>query len=575
MDGKSKIPIGEPGNPEAATSHMRKALATASIELEATDHDYHVGNLTPSVNLICDIPQEASDPFYAGQIYVGLKNSIFQASDPFRHAVELIDVLRNYYQDNNIKHLFAQCALLALFKVCNFDILNVGRCVPYHSFINPAERYMSLLNIGLQGLALERDKACPFESTVKSCSTMKSIRRKATECQGLKEAYTSSIEAPIQKVESSFSMLDLKGKQVKIFKTNRDCTEIINTLSVIEPTIKPEEDIPHAMSEVAKYQQLKDYLEKHMTDGLYMLQFRKCDDMSCCTKLNDILPPQVPAPVLGSSKQKYLKFEDTYGKITTTEKDCPSLNTKNTTKNETPGFKYIASRVVATKNCSLCFKTRCIFSHSSKLNVKDERILEDILFSCSMVISSDNLYASRSVKRVSKIEQAYYSWKSVSDLICVHCGSIEIDKVSSKEKTNEYTTVYPACQICKENDKEKICIGTEKKQIQSQRNAIGAVNFEIISSENQKADHKKLQTRINFHSLTIENEEVVNAFKRKSDNEDTVKETEAKKLRKEEQSVYFETDADEVNELCSICNNDHPPGKARKIKWIDCDFCNK
>ena len=98
---------------------------------------------------------------------------------------------------------------------------------------------MSLLNIGLQGLALERDKTCPFESTVKSCSTMKSICRKATESQGLKEAYTSSIEAPIQKVESSFSMLDFKGKQVKIFKPNRDCTEIINTLSVIEPTIKP------------------------------------------------------------------------------------------------------------------------------------------------------------------------------------------------------------------------------------------------------------------------------------------------------------------------------------------------
>ena len=91
-----------------------------------------------------------------------------------------------------------------------------------------------------------------------------------------------------------------------------------------------------------------------MIDGLYKLQFRKCDDMSCCTKLNDILPPPVPAPVLGSSKEKYLKFEDTYGKITTTEKDCPSLNTKDTTKNETPGFKYIVSRVVATKNGSPC-----------------------------------------------------------------------------------------------------------------------------------------------------------------------------------------------------------------------------
>ena len=86
--------------------------------------------------------------------------------------------------------------------------------------------------------------------------------------------------------------------------------------------------------------------------------------------------------------------------------------------------------------------------------------------------------------------------------------------------------------------------------------------------------------------MTKENEKVVNASKRKSNNEDTVKETETKKLREEEQSVlrqsqmrfmncYFETVADEVNELCSISNNDHAPGKARKIKWIDCDVCNK
>ena len=109
--------------------------------------------------------------------------------------------------------------------------------------------------------------------------------------------------------------------------------------------------------------------------------------------------------------------------------------------------------------------------------------------------------------------------------------------------------------------------------MQSQRNAIGAI--EIISSEKQKPDHKKIQTRINFCSLTKENEKIVNASKRKSNNEDTVKETETKKLRKEEQSVYFETVADEVNELYSICNNDHPPGEARKIQWTDCDVCNK
>ena len=37
MDCKLKIPVDEHGNPEAATTHMRKALTAASIELDATD----------------------------------------------------------------------------------------------------------------------------------------------------------------------------------------------------------------------------------------------------------------------------------------------------------------------------------------------------------------------------------------------------------------------------------------------------------------------------------------------------------------------------------------------------------
>ena len=71
----------------------------------------------------------------------------------------------------------------------------------------------------------------------------------------------------------------------------------------------------------------------------------------------------------------------------------------------------------------------------------------------------------------------------------------------------------------------------------------------VLKSKNQII--KKNLPRINFRSLTKENEEVVNEYKRKSNDENTVKETEAKKLRKEEQSVYFETDAEEVNKLCA------------------------
>lgn len=249
MDDKAKIPVGDPACPEAATSHMRKALTTKPTTLESSDHNYHCGNLTPSVNLLCDIPDSPSESFYAGQIYVGLKDSVFQGSDPIRHVIELIGNLRAEYKDSvippylvlftdggadhNMTFLYVQCALLSLFRVLDLDILNVGRCAPNQSYINPAERCMSLLNLGLQGLATERDHVGEFENIIKSCSSMKTLREKAKQQQGVKEMYLESLHAPINILESTFQLLELKGKPIKIFKPNRDVKEVINALQKV------------------------------------------------------------------------------------------------------------------------------------------------------------------------------------------------------------------------------------------------------------------------------------------------------------------------------------------------------
>ena len=87
-----------------------------------------------------------------------MKDSVFQGSDPIRHTIELIKVLRaEYNQLPPYLVIFSDGGsdLLALFQILDLDILNVGRCAPNQSYINPAERCMSLLNIGLQGMALE------------------------------------------------------------------------------------------------------------------------------------------------------------------------------------------------------------------------------------------------------------------------------------------------------------------------------------------------------------------------------------------------------------------------------------
>ena len=129
MDDKAKFPVGELGAPEAATSHQRRALSRNNIDLEASDHNYHSVNLTSSVILNCQIPDSPNSSFYTGQIFVGIKDSVSEDSDPVRHTIKLLDVLRSKHNefpsylsifkyvgaDHSITFLYTQCALLALF----------------------------------------------------------------------------------------------------------------------------------------------------------------------------------------------------------------------------------------------------------------------------------------------------------------------------------------------------------------------------------------------------------------------------------------------------------------------------
>ena len=99
MDDKAKIPVDEPGTPEAATSHQRRASSKCKIDLEGSDHNYHSVNLTPSEILSCQISDSPNSSFYTGQIFVGIKDSVFEGSDPVRHTIELLDVLRSEHNE--------------------------------------------------------------------------------------------------------------------------------------------------------------------------------------------------------------------------------------------------------------------------------------------------------------------------------------------------------------------------------------------------------------------------------------------------------------------------------------------
>jgi hypothetical protein len=58
--------------------------------------------------------------------------------------------------DHSYKHFLFQTTLLALFLLGGMDTLILLRTAPQQSWTNPAERIMSVLNMGLQGCLLAR-----------------------------------------------------------------------------------------------------------------------------------------------------------------------------------------------------------------------------------------------------------------------------------------------------------------------------------------------------------------------------------------------------------------------------------
>lgn len=111
-------------------------------------------------------------------------------SSPFRHAVSIIKALE---QDGNFPCTLlkftdggtdqrntlesVKCASICVFKEMNLDMMILARCAPGHSFVNPAERVMSILNLALQNVALERKESTEeMKKILKNCNRMAAVR---------------------------------------------------------------------------------------------------------------------------------------------------------------------------------------------------------------------------------------------------------------------------------------------------------------------------------------------------------------------------------------------------------------
>jgi len=138
----------------AAAEHGKKVIVSLQKEICVGDNDFTKFSLISSVAFIIDIPVAIDESWYDGEVYIGLKDAVYEPSSPLQHLTELYSILVTrigkrkalfIYTDGGADHCLTfvsvQLALVALF--INLNFICAGRTCPYHSWRNPVERIMS------------------------------------------------------------------------------------------------------------------------------------------------------------------------------------------------------------------------------------------------------------------------------------------------------------------------------------------------------------------------------------------------------------------------------------------------
>ena len=173
----------------------------------------------------------------SGSPFVTTKEKLFDPSDPFRHATVFLEILRTHYSeygvslsaeilliysdggvDHNITRISTQVSLQCLFiQLIKHRQDYRFKMRPTQSWVNPAERIMSILNPGLQICSLEREEMGEnFEIAMKGVNSMNHLRNLCKRIEGLKESFQESVKPVKEIVNSIFENMALKDNKVLI-----------------------------------------------------------------------------------------------------------------------------------------------------------------------------------------------------------------------------------------------------------------------------------------------------------------------------------------------------------------------
>ena len=77
LDDKHKVKIGEPGHPVAAAERGRQVVVSKTDTYAVGDHDFTHCSIVPSVVLEIEIPATFEGSWYTGQVFVGIKDCVY------------------------------------------------------------------------------------------------------------------------------------------------------------------------------------------------------------------------------------------------------------------------------------------------------------------------------------------------------------------------------------------------------------------------------------------------------------------------------------------------------------------
>ncbi|CAB4375468.1 unnamed protein product [Rhizophagus irregularis] len=313
------------------------------------------------------------------------------------------------------------------------------RTAPHHSWCNPAERIMSVINYGLQGVAIEREKMPEeFEDEFEALRTLEDIREKAKDNPCLKVELEKCIVTVQELLRERTEHLVWKNEAFKTENPASDLeiNEMFENILRIDSTLIKDET---TQQQLRKHKLLVEFIKTHCQERAYSFQIKKCNQTSCevCYQIRmptdvfqnlHFLPDPIPSR---DNPDHYETFANLYGKPTT-EKFCPSLiNLESKAKLAPKQQKQDLKLVLQTYT----------YTCGSPIFPDDHNLAQEIFV--RVQISCD-----------SPIELLYYSSKKVGNIpICYWCGANSDFVIVPQNLQEKFKLIYPLCNICNESGK--------------------------------------------------------------------------------------------------------------------------